>query len=280
VSLPYPIPSSAHDTRTLSLTRSGGGGLSTIGLDVIALQRALVSVGHDLVADGIFGSDTFDAVWEFQKKAGLEVDGIAGQHTQFALNHVVCAGVEKSYGLPSGILAGLVYNESLGYFGAVNDSVGGGKDLGSFQRRVLTADLNDWTVVSSCYDAYTQATRSAQDFKRIRDSVPSPTNLELARFGVHTGDRGRWELAVLNHNYPAGVAHLARGETVWRFIEKDILRYTDDKPVLMSDGSRGVSRTTGRPAKWVQDASGGRLIYVHQWCGSYIEKATNFVAWR
>ena len=46
------------------------------GAEVKTLQQKL-----NLVADGIFGSLTEEAVKEFQKNNGLTVDGIVGQKT-------------------------------------------------------------------------------------------------------------------------------------------------------------------------------------------------------
>ncbi len=45
------------------------------------LQRALIRVGYWLTADGLFGEGTQNAVEEFQRQAGLTVDGIAGPAT-------------------------------------------------------------------------------------------------------------------------------------------------------------------------------------------------------
>ena len=46
------------------------------------LQKALMALGFDVPkADGVFGSDTYAAVKEFQKIVGLEVDGKAGPLT-------------------------------------------------------------------------------------------------------------------------------------------------------------------------------------------------------
>ncbi|MEX0834606.1 MAG: peptidoglycan-binding protein [Nitriliruptor sp.] len=50
-----------------------------IGDDVRDLQRRLNRLGFDAgYDDGIFGTQTFDAVREFQLNVGIEVDGIAG----------------------------------------------------------------------------------------------------------------------------------------------------------------------------------------------------------
>lgn len=52
---------------------------------VVQLQRILSKDGSSLVIDGIFGSGTQSAVRAFQKRHGLEVDGIVGPKTWNAL---------------------------------------------------------------------------------------------------------------------------------------------------------------------------------------------------
>lgn len=48
---------------------------------VQTLQNLLDDVGYNLVTDGKFGSKTESAVIDFQKKNGLETDGIVGSLT-------------------------------------------------------------------------------------------------------------------------------------------------------------------------------------------------------
>ena len=55
------------------------------GNDVERLQMTLNEMGYSLVGDGIFGSNTEAAVKEFQKNSSLEVDGIVGPLTWYAL---------------------------------------------------------------------------------------------------------------------------------------------------------------------------------------------------
>jgi peptidoglycan hydrolase-like protein with peptidoglycan-binding domain len=45
------------------------------------LQRMLNSVGYNIKVDGIFGSETEKAVISFQKSAGIQIDGVAGNQT-------------------------------------------------------------------------------------------------------------------------------------------------------------------------------------------------------
>jgi len=59
------------------------------GADVLALQQMLNSTGYDLEEDGIFGGGTNAAVVSFQKKHGLDVDGIVGPATWQFLTDLV-----------------------------------------------------------------------------------------------------------------------------------------------------------------------------------------------
>jgi peptidoglycan hydrolase-like protein with peptidoglycan-binding domain len=52
-----------------------------VGASVLALQNALKKAGYELIADGVFGKATTDALKVYQQKNGLQVDGIAGPQT-------------------------------------------------------------------------------------------------------------------------------------------------------------------------------------------------------
>ena len=56
------------------------------GEEVTALQKKLRQWGYyDGTVDGIFGSGTLEAVKKFQRKNGLDADGIVGEKTAAAL---------------------------------------------------------------------------------------------------------------------------------------------------------------------------------------------------
>ena len=60
----------------------------TEGSDVKALQEALMKLGYELLdygADGEFGSETKEALMDFQRDEGLEVDGEYGEKSHAAL---------------------------------------------------------------------------------------------------------------------------------------------------------------------------------------------------
>ena len=51
------------------------------GAEVLAMQKALKSLGYTLSADGKYGAGTVNIVKQFQKKNGLTADGVAGNKT-------------------------------------------------------------------------------------------------------------------------------------------------------------------------------------------------------
>lgn len=57
------------------------------GDNVRSLQIALIAAGYTLMADGIFGRATEQAVRAFQARNHLKIDGIAGAATMAALGH-------------------------------------------------------------------------------------------------------------------------------------------------------------------------------------------------
>lgn len=55
------------------------------GADVIVLQERLAAVGLPVTVDGVYGTDTVDAVMAFQEREQLIVDGVVGSETGEAL---------------------------------------------------------------------------------------------------------------------------------------------------------------------------------------------------
>ncbi len=99
-------------TRTLKLTRP-----MTRGEDVEAIQQRLLELDFDEVgrADGIFGSDTEDAVRLFQKARGLEIDSVVGPNTWAALFAEAQEPEDEAgeFGQWGELLAGLTINHSI-----------------------------------------------------------------------------------------------------------------------------------------------------------------------
>ena len=76
---PSPAPTATPKPRTTLLRGDSGP-------KVLALQQRLSGLGYWLGApDGSFGSLTQQAVWAFQKSAGLKRDGVVGPRTRAAL---------------------------------------------------------------------------------------------------------------------------------------------------------------------------------------------------
>lgn len=70
-----------------SNTKGVGSSLSVgdTGENVEVLQQALKDMGYDVDVDGVFGTQTQEAVEEFQKSNNLTADGVAGLNTNKAL---------------------------------------------------------------------------------------------------------------------------------------------------------------------------------------------------
>lgn len=203
---------------------------------VIALQANLNDVSDELALDGVFGRQTEGVVKRFQAHRGLVADGIAGPATQERLCMGLMQPAATAHNLISGLLRGLVENESgflvAAYTPHPSDS---GFDLGAFQ---------DAYTEPGSQDAYLHSLRVA--------AMAEQTGGELrSRYDLYTGrgipPRRAWELSALCHNWPWAADRLSRG-------------------LPLSD----------EPAQWVIDASGGRLSTPHEWADAYITKATKY----
>ncbi len=72
---------------SLSITSPGP---NTYNADVLQLQNNLLALGFQVYAlDGYFGTETQNAVKDFQATWGLTTDGIVGPNTQEAINEAV-----------------------------------------------------------------------------------------------------------------------------------------------------------------------------------------------
>ncbi len=73
--------SSSNTLATTRLLRNGDR-----GLEVTELQRSLQTLGYNVSADGVFGSQTEAAVEDFQRRRGIGVDGVVGPNTVREMN--------------------------------------------------------------------------------------------------------------------------------------------------------------------------------------------------
>ncbi len=86
-----------------------GAGYATLrpgarGDDVLRMQQALIALGYDLKADGIYGNSTWSAVLAFQKDHGLRADGLAGNATLTALYELQGTAETGGYPAPTFII--------------------------------------------------------------------------------------------------------------------------------------------------------------------------------
>lgn len=178
------------------------------GIVVWALQKALGALkGWSVAADGRYGPNTEAAVKALQNAEKLTTDGIAGPMTQRALILRHIRVVEATEALPAGLLEGFAQGEGNFLLGAVNWSVPGGVDCGTFQRRVFVEDFDDSAVIERAFDVAYQARLVAQRLVELR-------GIFIARAGTNDGTvaprEKAWRLAVLNHNYPTAADRFSR----------------------------------------------------------------------
>lgn len=219
------------------------------GHDVWALQINLNAVyASDIVEDGDYGDNTKARVTRFQKDQGLTADGIAGPLTQRTLALALLGGPEAAETLPKGLLKGIVEGESGFYVGAVNWSVAGGVDCGYVQRRVYDENYDD-AHFRVAFNGKTQFASVAAEVRDLKETF-------YGRKGATTHRRA-WELAVLNHNWPAAADRLSRGLSIY------IDPRRDDQPAdwVIAIGVAGVET----PREWADYYIASKTIYVTSW---------------
>lgn len=106
MAFPFTIPSGAYDIRQSGLKQGRSGH------DVWALQRLFNQLGHSLVEDGVFGSQTDRSVRLWQEGRGLVVDGVAGPATQKSMVLVLAVPIRDINRLPTNALKGQLEHES------------------------------------------------------------------------------------------------------------------------------------------------------------------------
>jgi len=213
------------------------------GHEIAALQLLLNETrGENLTVDGDFGAKTDTAVRKLQTHFGITVDGIAGVSTQTVIGRQAIIDPPDEQNLPPGLLQGIVEGESGYAIGCVNWSVPPGVDCGLIQDRVFdpaNADPMRWRVAFGMSSLQI----AASDLRVAKDRF-------YGKVGAKTHQRA-WELAGLNHNWPAGAANLANG-----------------KPL------------STHPATWVTDIGVRGVTTPAEWAAFYIERVTALVtAW-
>jgi N-acetylmuramoyl-L-alanine amidase len=114
------------------------------GDDVLYLQRRLDELGFDCgPVDGIFSPAVEIAVTEFQKNAGLNVDGIVGETTFERLRRLQKMGDEGRGGSLPDRMNGYVGHQDLGALRISIDPAHGGSDVGHVGAGgILEKDVN------------------------------------------------------------------------------------------------------------------------------------------
>jgi hypothetical protein len=217
------------------------------GHDVWALQVNLNSVySSDITEDGDYGNNTKARVTRFQGERGLEADGIAGPLTQRTMALYLAKAPESVQNLPVNLLRGVIEGESGFYVGAVNWSVAGGVDCGYVQRRVYEGDYSNDAVFRKAFDGKQQFDAVAKELRTLKETF-------FGRKGATTHRRA-WELAVLNHNWPAAADRLSRGLSIYLDPAKD-----------------------NQPADWVIAVGVPGVTTPRQWADFYIASKTQYV---
>jgi peptidoglycan hydrolase-like protein with peptidoglycan-binding domain len=213
------------------------------GTDVVALQINLAAFGSTLALDGDFGPATEKAVKDFQTQLKLTVDGIAGIMTQRELCLRLSAAATSKYKLPSGLSKGLMENES-GYAVAAYSAhpSDDGFDIGPYQQSFPPAQRNEPNYAAA-YNAKEMSEVSGKEMRTQKDFFRKQPQV--------TTDKRAWELAALNHNWPAAAQSLARKGSIYNDPAKD-----------------------NETQAWIVSASGGRLHTATEWVNAYISKAT------
>lgn len=91
---PAVLPSSSTEIEIITYKKGDKGN------QIAEIQKRLVKYGYELSIDGIFGNDTFNAIWDFQKRLELSLDGVIGPETLAKLNE---EPTEKTKYTPPGV---------------------------------------------------------------------------------------------------------------------------------------------------------------------------------
>ena len=219
------------------------------GVDVWAIQINLAALGYSLTPDGGFGPITEKAAKDFQTGQHLEVDGIVGPATQRVMCLVLSTEGQRNNKLPDGLLKGMMSNESGFIIPAYSaHPTGSGFDLGPYQQAFPPTKPNDANFAAA-YNAKAMAVQSGRAMRSAKDSFRKAAKVNT--------DKYAWQLAALDHNWPAAAYGLAHHGAIFSDPKQDT-----------------------RPAQWVETASGGALHTPREWCNAYIAKVCVYVtAW-
>lgn len=207
------------------------------GVGVAALQVAINETGYTpaLVVDGNFGDATDVAVKAYQASKGLVADGVAGLKTQTKLADGFGRVAKSQYGLPSGLIYGLVEAEAGFRIAAVNWSQPGGVDCGYVQRRVYGPPWKE-AEVEAAFSSEHQISMFAEDVKERFLKYSDKSRYQAVQTKPNPTEYA-WRLACLYHNWPYAADRLAKGFQLSATAPNDPwwpsgVKFDDGEPVL------------------------------------------------
>lgn len=223
------------------------------GFEVAALQ---LNLGIDV--DGDFGDKTKEVVAAWQKSKNLIVDGIAGGQTQMSLCVQLSTPATRTYNLPGGLLRSIVASECGGYIGAIgphpSDS---GYDIGPYMISTGSSELQTQEFYENAFNITHTSQVVADRARDFHDGMPNPVPSKyLIELADGDTDVFRWQMTVLNHNWPAAAHHIPRRGSVY-----------------------STPGTDDQPQQWIITATGGRLETPREWVHFQVEKKTVYVRW-
>lgn len=202
-------------------------------IGVWAIQRYL-----GLTEDGYFGPKTEEKVKLLQKATKLTVDGIAGPATQGKIIKLCVPAGEEINLLPSGILNGIATGEGGNLIAPVAWGSPGGVDCGPLQYRVYdlrgqgapwrlaydskgnptgpTGELwaaarFDKTKIEQAFSTKSVFIKLGADLRKAKEKFYSREPKSDQKYSPYQRHRRSWQLAVLDHNWPAGADRLSYG---------------------------------------------------------------------
>ncbi|MBR5288075.1 MAG: peptidoglycan-binding protein [Clostridia bacterium] len=147
---------------------------------VVPLQRRLVALGYPAgSADGYFGSRTYRAVREFQRRNGLKATGIADEETQRVLysSSAIAASGSSSSGSSSSSSSSVAYR--LLYWGCE------GEDVKALQKALLAKGYTQVRVADGIYGQWTyDAVRAFQKDRGLAVDGIAGKATQSALYGV------------------------------------------------------------------------------------------------
>jgi hypothetical protein len=203
-----------------------------------------VQVAVGATPDGNWGPATEKAVRRWQKDHKLHSDGVVGPVTQQTILELDGLRADQAHGLPEGLGYGFAVSEGANMLAATNWSVPGGVDCGPAQWRVYGPPY-ELTSLRFAFNARTALDGAVGRLRSTRDSF----RRRNSKLGIHA-----LQVAVLNHNWPAGadsiVRHYPGGGDWWRYVPNP------DAPASWVTGHTRASWAKEYPARVMRFVAG------------------------